>query len=79
MRTVFVPIGEPERMLSILVEVDTEEGKIIVTAYHSILVSVNPGQSIVIQNEMNRMLVEHFGGSWEVNRAYVKFTIPLIQ
>lgn len=79
MRTVFVPIGEPERMLSILVEADTEAGEIIVTVYHSILVAANPGQSIVIQNEMNRMLVEYFEGSWEVNRAYVKFTIPLIQ
>lgn len=79
MRTVFVPIGESERMLSILVEADTEVGEIIVTVYHSILVTATPGQSIIIQNEMNRMLVEHFGGSWEVNRVYVKFTIPLIQ
>ena len=28
---------------------------------------------------MNRMLVEYFGGSWEVvDQEYVKFTIPLI-
>lgn len=78
MRSVFVPM-EGGNALTVSIEVDKEQGKIVVTTYHSILLTPNPNQSIVIQSEMNRMLVEYFGGSWEVvDQEYVKFTIPLI-
>ena len=78
MRSVFVPVEGSNEALLILAEEDTDKGEILITVYNSILITPNPPQSIVILNEMNRMLVESFGGNWEITSNYVKFTIPLI-
>ena len=48
------------------------------SGYNSIFITTSPVQHIVIQSEMNRMLVEHFGGAWIVNEEYVQFTIPFV-
>ena len=54
------------------------KNEIMVTVYNSIFITTSPVQHIVIQSEMNRMLVEHFGGAWIVNEEYVQFTIPFV-
>ena len=79
MKTVFVPVdGVPREPLRILIETNMVKNEIAVTAYNSIFITTSPMQSLVIQSEMNRMLVEHFGGTWIVNEEYVQFTIPFV-
>lgn len=78
LRSVFVPIEENEKPFSIEIEADRDKNEIKLTAYNSVLTTSDPSQNIVIQTEMNRMLVEYFGGTWMVTPKYVQFTIPLV-
>lgn len=79
MKTVFIPVDEvPREPLRILIETNMVKNEIMVTVYNSIFITTSPVQNIVIQSEMNRMLVEHFGGAWIVNEEYVQFTIPFV-
>ena len=64
--------------MRILIETNMVKNEIMVTVYNSIFITTSPVQHIVIQSEMNRMLVEHFGGAWIVNEEYVQFTIPFV-
>lgn len=44
---------------------------------HTNLASLNPAQNIIIRNEINRMIIEHFGGEYKVVPEAVCFTLRI--
>ena len=45
---------------------------------HTVLSSVNPTQDIIIRNEINRMIIEHFGGEYKIASEAVRFTLKIV-
>ena len=49
----------------------------VVTVTNSALASVEPTQEMIIRNEINRMIIEYFGGQYEVRSGFIRFTLKI--
>jgi len=49
----------------------------VVTVTNSALASVEPTQEMIIRNEINRMIIEYFGGEYEVRSGFIRFTLKI--
>lgn len=47
--------------------------------FHTVFASSNPTQDIIIRNEINRMIIEHFEGIYEIIPEAVCFTLKMPQ
>lgn len=68
----------------------TEEGKIIdlelkliddnvlsIQVFHTVFASPDPTQDIIIRNEINRMIIEYFGGHYKIVPEAICFTLKM--
>lgn len=69
----------PDRELQVVVEVSEDETELMIKVYGSSLTSRDLSQELIILNEINRMIINHFKGVYEnkpnARTPYVYFTI----
>lgn len=69
----------PDKELQVLVEVNKEETELMIKVYGTSLAGSDLPQNQIIKNEINRMVINHFGGNYEsladIHSPYVYFTI----
>lgn len=69
-------VTEDPNDLWVKLEKSEEEG-LIVTVINTRLASPEPAQDIIIRNEINRMIIQHFAGTYNVGSGIVRFTLKL--
>lgn len=65
---------------AVFLRIDLEQsgGKFfVVTVTNTALASAEPTQEVIIRNEINRMIIEHFGGLYEVRSGFIRFTLKI--
>lgn len=71
--------GISEKELQVYIEVNEDETELMIKVYGTLLANKNLSQNLIIRNEINRMIISHFGGVYEnrvkVQPSYVYFTI----
>lgn len=69
----------PGKELQVAIEVNEEETELMIKVYGTLLASQNLSQDMIIRNEINRMIINHFEGVYEskaeARTPYVYFTI----
>lgn len=72
-------LSDIEKGKKVRVELNEEPGdRLSVRIVHTIFASPQPMQDIIIRNEINRMIIEHFEGSYEITPGAVRFTLKRI-
>lgn len=60
------------------IDLEQPDGKFfVVTVTNTALASAEPTQEVIIRNEINRMIIEHFGGLYEVRSGFIRFTLKI--
>lgn len=67
-----------DKQLSVTSGKIEEENVLQITVSHPLLATTNQTQETIIRNEINRMLIERFGGEYTVKPGYVRFTIKTL-
>ena len=71
-------LSVPEKGKDIRVELAEESENILsVRIVHTGFAAPDPPQDIIIRNEINRMIIEHFGGDYEIVPQAVRFTLKI--
>lgn len=72
-------LSDTEKGKKIRVELKKEPGDLLsVRISHTTFASLQPTQDIIIRNEINRMIIEHFEGSYEIISGAVRFTLKTV-
>lgn len=65
-------LGDGDESTEIIMEVMDDNATLKIEIHGTCLTSVKPSQEIAIANEVNRLLMENFGGEYIVNDSYNK-------
>ena len=77
MATLLIP-EKADEQLSVTSEKREEENMLKITIEHPLLATNVQAQETIIRNEINRMLIEHFGGEYTIKPGYIWFTIKTL-
>ena len=72
-------IAIPGKELQVSIEANEEETELRIKVYGTLLASQNLSQDMIIRNEINRMVINHFEGAYEskteAQTPYIYFTV----
>lgn len=67
-----------DKAVFLRIDLEQSNGKFfVVTVTNTALASAEPTQEVIIRNEINRMIIEHFGGLYEVRSGFIRFTLKI--
>ena len=72
-------LSDIEKGKKVVIELKEESEDVLsVRITHTIFAAPEPTQEIIIRNEINRMIIEHFGGSYKIVPNAVLFTLKIV-